>query len=244
MKMKQKLVTSAVALSAFAGFAVPAAHAEVAASVGVANMYYWRGLDLGRGDPALIGDVNVSANGAYAGLWASSGDAAGGTEYDFYAGYKFSADKFFVDLNYTTYMYPSRSGQVDDGILKELLDEEEYALVENYGFNDISDVAVTVGVTPTEDMSFKFMHRVGIADFLGDADYTYTTVSGTFSKFTALVGMHSDDTGVYDGLTHLDLSYAYNSKLTFTLGKVIDQGEGDIYNDELKFIVSLSLPIE
>lgn len=234
MKMKQKLVASAVALSAFAGFTVPAAYAEVAASVGVANMYYWRGLDLGRGDPALIGDVNVSANGAYAGLWASSGDIVSGTEYDFYAGYKFSADKFFVDLNYTTYMYPSVSGQADSAV-----DD-----VENYGFHDIADVAVTLGLTPAEDLSFKFMHRIGIADILGDAEYTYTTVSGTFSKFTALVGMHSDDTGVYDGLTHLDLSYAYNSKLTFTLGKVIDQGEDDFYNDELKLIVTLSLPIE
>ncbi len=227
MKMKQKLVASAVALSALAGFAVPAAHAEVAASVGVANMYYWRGLDLGYGDPALIGDVNVSAAGAYAGLWASSGDTYSGTEYDFYAGYKFSADKFYVDLNYTTYMYPSGTG-VEDG--------------ENLGFNDLADVAVTVGLTPSEDMSFKFMHRVGISD-LGDSDYTYSTISGTFSKITALVGMHSDDTGAYDGLTHLDLSYAYSDKLSFTLGKVIDQGENDFFNDELKFVVTLSLPI-
>jgi len=86
------------------------------------------------------------------------------------------------------------------------------------------------------------MHRVGISD-LGDSDYTYSTISGTFSKITALVGMHSDDTGAYDGLTHLDLSYAYSDKLSFTLGKVIDQGENDFFNDELKFVVTLSLPI-
>lgn len=228
MKMKHNLIASAVALSALAGFATPSYAAETSASVAVANMYYWRGLDLGRGDPALIGDVNVSAAGAYAGLWASSGDVYSGTEYDFYAGYKFSADKFFVDLNYTTYMYPSGTG-VEEG--------------ENLGFNDLADVAVTLGLTPAEDMSFKFMHRVGISD-LGDSDYTYSTVSGTFSKVTALVGMHSDDTGAYDGLTHLDLTYAYTDKLSFTLGKVIDQGENDFFNDELKFVVTLSLPIK
>lgn len=232
MKMKQKLVASAVALSAFAGFAVPAVHAETAASVAASNMYYWRGLDLGAGDPALIADVNVSASGAYAGLWASSGDVVNGTEYDFYAGYKFSAEKFFVDLNYTTYMYPSVTGQADTVVDKE-----------NFGFNDISDVAVTLGLTPAEDMSFKFMHRVGIADILGDDNYTYTTVSGTFSKFTALVGTHADDSKTYDSLTHLDLTYAYSDKLSFTLGKVIDQGENDKFNDELKLVVTLSLPI-
>lgn len=232
MKMKQKLVAGAVALSALAGFAVPAAHAETAASVAASNMYYWRGLDLGQGDPALIADVNVSAAGAYAGLWASSGDAVNGTEYDFYAGYKFSTDKFFVDFNYTTYMYPSVTGQADAG--------ED---AENFGFDDISDVAVTAGFSASDSVSFKLMHRVGLGDILGDDDYTYTTLSGTFSKVTVLYGTHSDDSKTYDSLSHLDVTYAYSDKLSFTLGKVVDQGEGDKFNDELKFVVTLSLPI-
>lgn len=225
MKMKQKLIAGAVALSAFAGFAVPAAHAEVAASVAIANMYYWRGLDLGKGDPALIADVAVKGAGFYGGLWASSGDAGLGTEYDFYAGYGFSAGPVSVDLNYTTYMYPS----VPDG-------------GETLGFDDVSDVAVTLGLKPSDDVTLTLMHRVGVGDILADDDYTYTTFSAAFGKFSALVGTHSDDSGAYDGLTHLDLSYAYTSNLTFTLGKVVDQGEAD-WNDELKFIVKLSLPL-
>jgi uncharacterized protein (TIGR02001 family) len=243
--IQKKLLASAVALSALASVAVvPAANAELAATVSAANMYYWRGLDLGKGDPALIGDVNYTINGFYAGLWASSGDALGGTEYDFYAGYKFSTDMFFADLNYTTYLYPSRSGQLDPDL--------DPGLPANFGFNDIADVAVTLGLTPAEGTTIKLMHRIGISD-LGDVDYTYSTLSGTFSSFTILVGTHSDDPTVdqvldgyvpYDGLTHLDLSYAYNSKLSFTLGKVVDQGEFDLYNDELKFVVTLSLPIE
>lgn len=240
MKMKQKLLAGAIALSAFAGFAVPAAHAEVAASVAVANMYYWRGLDLGTGDPALIGDVNISGGGAYAGLWASSGDSVNGTEYDFYAGYKYSADKFFVDFNYTTYMYPSRTSSYDPAVVEE----ETGVEIENFGFHDVADVAVTAGFTASENVSFKLMHRIGVGDILGDDDYTYTTVSGTFSKVTVLYGTHSDKSGTYDGLSHLDVSYAYSDKLTFTLGKVVDQGENDLYNDELKFVVVLSLPIK
>ncbi len=224
MKMKQKLLAGAIALSAFAGFAVPAAHAEVAASVAVANMYYWRGLDLGKGDPALIADVALKSNGFYTGLWASSGDAGLGTEYDFYAGYGFSAGPVSLDFNYTTYMYPS----VPSG--------------DNLGFDDVSDVAVTVGLKPSDDVSLTLMHRVGVGDILADDDYTYTTFTAAFGKFSALVGTHSDDSGAYDGLTHLDLSYAYTSNLTFTLGKVVDQGEAE-WNDELKFIVKLSLPL-
>ncbi|HTF97907.1 MAG TPA: TorF family putative porin [Cellvibrio sp.] len=240
-KMKQKFLASAVALSALAGFAVPAVNAaEVGATVSVANMYYWRGLDLGMGDPALIGDVNVTSGGLYAGLWASSGDYVNGTEYDFYAGYKFSAENFFVDFNYTTYMYPSRTSFYDPAIVEAEIGEP----IENFGFHDVSDVAVIAGFTASENVSFKLMHRIGVGDILGDDDYTYTTVSGTFSNVTVLYGTHSDESGTYDGLSHLDVSYAYNDKLSFTLGKVVDQGEGDTYNDELKFVVTLSLPIK
>ncbi len=227
MKMKQKLLAGAVALSAMAGLAVPAAHAEVAASVAVANMYYWRGLDLGAGDPALIGDVNVSGNGFYAGLWASSGDAVAGTEWDFYAGYGFDLGPVSVDLNYTTYMYPSA---------------EEPA-----GFDDISDFAVTLGYAVSDDLSFSLMHRVGAGDVLADNDYTYTTFSAVYGSFKVLYGVHADDDAVtgavtQDGLAHIDFSYAYNDNLTFTLGKVVDDVDG-AYNDELKFVLTLSLPI-
>jgi hypothetical protein len=232
MKMKQKIIAGAVALSAFAGFVVPAAHAEVAASVAVANMYYWRGLDLGKGDPALIGDVAVKANGFYAGLWASSGDAGLGTEYDFYAGYGFSTGPLSFDFNYTTYMYPT----VPDS------DPDDELPAENLGFDDVSDVALTVGLKPSDDVTLTLMHRVGVGEILADDDYTYTTFTAAFGKFSALVGTHSDDSGAYDGLTHLDLSYAYTSNLAFTLGKVIDQGDAD-WNDELKFVVKLSLPL-
>jgi hypothetical protein len=49
---------------------------------------------------------------------------------------------------------------------------------------------------------------------------------------------------------HVDLTYAYNDKLSFTLGKVVDDGEfsdgEDTYawNDEVKFVVALTLPIQ
>ncbi len=224
MKMKQKLLAGAVALSAMAGMVAPAAHAyETAASVSASNMYYWRGYDLG-GGAALIADVNVSGAGFYTGIWASSGDVVNGTEWDWYAGYSFDAGPVSVDLNYTTYMYPSVPGG------------------NNYGFDDISDVAVTLGYAASEDLSFKAMYRLGVGNLLADDNYTYATLSATYKKFTALVGTHSDDSGAYDGVTHLDLSYAYNDNLTFTLGKVIDRGVSEA-NNEPKFVVTLALPL-
>lgn len=226
MKMKQKLLASAVALSAMTGFAVPAAHAEaeVGASVSASNMYYWRGFDLG-GGAALVADVNVSASGFYTGIWASSGDGSFGTEWDWYVGYGFDMGPVSVDLNYTTYMYPS----VPEG--------------EALGFDDVSDYAVTLGYSASDDLSFKAMYRVGAGEFLADDNYTYATLSASYKAFTALVGTHSDDSGAYNGVTHLDLSYAYNDKLSFTVGKLIDNGDAE-YDDEVKFVVTLALPIE
>ena len=82
---KKMFATGLVALLSGAVL-MPAANAaapEVSASVGVANMYLWRGYDLGDGDAAISGDLKATHDsGAYAGIWASSGDASWGTEYD------------------------------------------------------------------------------------------------------------------------------------------------------------------
>ena len=80
LNAKKIIAIGLVALSATA-FVAPVAHAEVAASVGVANMYLWRGMDLGNGDAAVSGDLKYKhKSGAYAGIWGSSGDATNGNE--------------------------------------------------------------------------------------------------------------------------------------------------------------------
>jgi len=221
MKMKQKLVASAIALSAVAGFAVPAAHAEVAASVGVANMYYWRGFDLG-GGAALIADVNVSESGFIAGIWTSSGDANLGTEYDLYAGYSGSAGDFTYGVSVVSYNYPTLG--------------EDVAI----GPGDYVEVIPTLGYGP-----FKVTYYDAVnADHapLGDEDYSYVTAELNFEKFSVKYGQHMDDADVVDGISHLDVSYKYNDKLTFTVGKIVDDKDGAV-DDEINFIAALSLPI-
>lgn len=208
MNMKQKLLAGAVAASAMASAALaPVAHAEVSASVGAANMYYWRGFDLGNGDPAVWGDINVSSNGFYGGMWASSGDATAGTEYDLYAGYGAEAGGFSYDVSLWTYAYPST--EVSPG--------------------DLVEAIVGVGYGP---VSVTYYHGLEDLD-----EYWYTTVGVAAGDFSFTYGVHETD------YAHFDIGYAYNENLSFTLGLVADDVDGT-ENDEAKFVVGFSIPIE
>lgn len=223
MKFSKKLLVSSIAASAMAFSALaPVANAEVSASVGVANMYYWRGLDLGNGDPAVSGDINVSANGVYAGIWGSSGDAANGTEYDLYLGYGGEAGGFSYDISVWNYNYPSATSL-------EVVGDD---IVVTDGSPDIGDLTEVVGSVGFGPVTATYYH--GVQDL---EDYWYATLEASFDKFSIKYGLHEDD------LAHVDLSYAYNDNLSFTLGQVVDDVD-ESYDDDLKFVVSYSLPIE
>ena len=228
MKMKQKLLVSALALSG-AVAATPAAYADaaVAATVGASNMYYWRGFDLG-GGAALSADVNVSSNGFVAGVWTSSGDDAaadglGGTEYDLYAGYSGAAGDFTYGLSVISYVYPT----LGENAVKP---------------GDYVELVPFLGYGP-----FKVTYYDAIvADHapLGSKEYSYVTAELNFEKFGFKYGQHSDaDGSSIDSVSHFDATYKYNSKLSFTVGKVIDDNDGAA-PDEANFVVNLTLPIE
>lgn len=217
MKMK-KLVAVSAALSALAGFAVPAAHADVAATVGVSNMYYWRGFDLG-GGAALSADVNVSGNGFVAGMWTSSGDGSLGTEYDLYAAYSGKVGDFTFGLGLTSYNYPTLG---DDSIAP----------------GDYVELIPTIGYGP-----FKLTYYDAVAADhapLGNKDYAYATAELTFEKFAFKYGQHMDDGD--KTYAHLDATYKYNDKLSFTIGKLIDDNDEGV-NDDVNVVVNLTLPI-
>lgn len=232
MKMKQKLMASAIALSAMAGFAVPAAHADVAATVSASNMYYWRGFDLG-GGAALTADVNVSGSGFVAGLWTSSGDGTLSTEYDIYVGYSGTAGDFSYGVSLVSYNYANPTGKYDhDGL--EVTPDITYAPV-NPG--DYVELVPFIGYGP-----FKLTYYDAINadhDFFSE-DYSYATAELNFEKFGIKYGQHFNDGD--SGVSHLDVTYKYNSKLSFTLGKVVDD-DGSA-PDEANFVVGLTLPIE
>lgn len=224
---------AAVVLAA-ASFA-PVANAEVSASAGVANMYLWRGVDLGDGSPAVFGDLKYSIGGAYIGIWGSSGDSSLGQEYDLFAGYGGEIGAFSYDISVWNYNYP-------DAGLRGIPGKRDDTT------GELTEIVLTLGVGP---VTFQYYDNVA-----GGSGYEYYTLAGAFGPFTAKLGYHDPD-AKDSSMTHLDLSYAYNERLSFTLSKVIDdESEGSYYDpvedvivqtgydDDLKFVVTYSLPID
>lgn len=215
-----RLATLGLATAGAFTFAQTAsAEVEVAGSVSIANMYLWRGIDLGNGSGAISGDIVVSTAGAYAGIWGSSGDSAAGTEYDLFVGYGMEAGDFSLDISVWNYIYPSSSPEEDN-----ILDD----------FGGLSEVILSLGFGP-----FSASYYDNVA---GGTGYEYYTVGAELGSFGATVGHHSGE-GDADDMTHLDLSYAYNDNLSFVVSQVVDTEEDDTYDEDLKFVVSYSLPL-
>jgi hypothetical protein len=219
------IIAAAMAVSTW----VSVANADVSGSAGIASSYLWRGLDLGAGTPAISGELKYSVEGFYTSVWGSSGDKTMGTRYDLTAGYNGAWGDFSYGLAAVSYNYPTTA---------------------NSEFGDYSDAVVSFGYGPV-----LFSAYVPVGKFNSSGDYTYLTLGATLNAFSILVGMHNSDAvsgGVVnchlrEGSTktkcspvHLDVSYAYNDNLSFTLSQFIDDQP---FEDKLKFVVSYSLPI-
>ncbi len=233
MKFSKTLIASSVAAVMAAGFMAPAqaAEVEVGASVGVANMYYWRGQDLGNGDAAVWGDLNISSSGAYAGIWASSGDSVNGTEFDLYAGYGGSVGEFSYDLSVWSYVYPSAPGSGDT---PQEIEDSADAQGE---LDNLSEVILSLGYGP---VALTYYDNIA-----GAAGYSYLTLGASVGAFSFTYGRHDDSNFDGDSPSHFDISYAYNDNLSFTLGLSVEEGDAPGFqNDEdPKFVVSYTLPL-
>jgi len=257
LKNKMKAVQlSALALAVAGAMGTTQAMAEVdvSASVAVSNLYLFRGIDLGEGRAMVSGDLIASSNGFYGGVWATSGDKASGSEYDLFVGYATEIEGVSVDINITNYMY---SGW-DAGD----------------SFGDYSEIFLNVGYGP-----FSIDYQVNVADGsyssgedteaakrAGLSGFQYIAFNASFKKYTATLGfadvsnysesnpLTTDNVGsVGTDYTHLDISYAYNDNLTFTVSQIIDQDDIQLIGSETKyenrdddmlFVLSYSLPIE
>jgi uncharacterized protein (TIGR02001 family) len=217
MHTKKTLASSLLVMLSAAVLTAPAAHAgtEVSASAGVANMYLWRGFDLGDGDAAVSGDLKLKHDsGAYAGIWGSSGDATLGTEYDLYAGWGGKVGSLDVDASLWSYAYPDADkGDIDPG--------------------ELVDAVISVGSGPANVTLYETLEG-------DDAnEYRYVTAKYTKDKYSAMYGQHMYDEGASPG--HIQLGYQYNDNLSFAVSQfVVDNDEVD---DNPKFLVSYSLPL-
>ncbi len=225
MKLTKKLTTTiaASAIVATMSFA-PVANAELGASVSVANMYLWRGFDLGDGSAAVSGDIVLSGAGFYGGVWASSGDDALGSEYDLFVGYGGEVGIFSYDLSVWNYNYP------DAGLNGAGFGAQDGTA------GELSEAILSLGLGP---VSLTYYDNIA-----GGSGYTYITLGATFGAFSVTLGQHSDELVGISGEkpTHLDLSYAYNDNVSFTVSKFI--ADEDFVDDDAQFVVSYSLPIE
>jgi len=220
MKNSKKLLVSSIAAAVLASTGVVStAQAEVSASLSASNFYLWRGVDLsddgeGGSAPAIVGDINVSGNGFYAGVWTSSGDEALGQEYDLYFGWGTEVGDFSFDINYTTYIYPSApDGGIDAG--------------------DVEDIIISLGYGPV-----GFTVYENIAEESGAEDTRYVSLDYTVGDFNLLIGQHDNGD---DKSEHLQVGYSYNDNLSFTVSKFLDD---DMFNDEVLFNVAYSFDIK
>ena len=228
-KLSQAIALATAMTAGLVATTTTQAEVEVAASASVANMYLWRGQDLGQdsdgttgGVPAISGDLTVSASGAYAGVWTSSGDATAGQEYDLYVGYGMEAGDVALDISYWTYIYPGADG------------------------DDIADLHEIIATAAFKGASLGVYYNLEQDEDEG-TDYFYTTLGYEYNQFSATYGIQTYSDTEDGDYSHIDLSYAYNDNIAFTLSQVVsadlDEDENGLDRSP-KVVVSYSLPIE
>ncbi|XOZ33319.1 TorF family putative porin [Halomonadaceae bacterium KBTZ08] len=203
------LTASLLGAGALAGATqASAAEPSVTAGFSASNIYLWRGTDLGAGDAQVTGSLDVASGmGAYAGVWASSGDSGAGQEYDLYAGYGTDlTEDISVDASVVNYIYP-----------------EQDRSISQTGFADFSEAIVSVNAY---DVGLSYFHDIT------SADYQYMTASYSYNAFSATLGRHSFDedspSPTYgEDMTHLDISFQFNDELSFTASTLLDADNSD-----------------
>lgn len=238
MKNIKTLLASSAAAAAIALGSGPAM-AELEASATVSNIYLFRGIDQGGGSGAVSGDLVYShASGVYAGAWASSASNFGnGGEIDTFLGWSGAFGELGVDVGLLDYYYPGEQGAADDWGrgLTEAYVGLSVAGIELYYYDQISGKSTALD------------------------DNTYTTVSYGIGKVSALIGFADAEErsgqSWDNDYTHLDVTYAFNDNLSFTLSKVVDvddelnpntsagRGNGGAVEDDVQVVVSYSIPL-
>lgn len=216
--VRYSLLAAAVAGGAM--FSAPAL-AGVSATAGVANLYLWRGLNLGGGAPVVMGSLDYGHDsGVFAGVWGSS--AGPDQEVDLYVGYAYSSDAFGFKVTAYDYSYPRSGTGAGAG--------------DDVG-GDLQEVALNVTAS-----GFFADVIVGAGDL---EDTSYADVGYTYEKFTGKLGyMMTDDVTPDSNYSHADLTYAYNERLSFTVSGIVAEDDAGPDDTDALFVVSYVLPLE
>jgi uncharacterized protein (TIGR02001 family) len=224
MKTLSKAIALASLVSATA-LTAQVAQAEVGYSAGIATTYLWRGTDLGGAAFSAAADYSHES-GAYAGLWASSGDTATGNEYDLYVGYGMEMGDVAVDLSVATYTYNKNIAYSVDVVTGEI--EGEEAGLGSPG--ELSEAILNVGYMGA---SVNY-----IADLA--SDYTYTTFGYSLAGVDMSYSM--SDSGDGSEYAVIDLGYGLTDELSLAISKPIDD-TADIDEDVI-VVMSYSIALK
>lgn len=195
--VRYSLLAAAVAGGAI--ISAPAA-AGVSATAGVANLYLWRGLNLGGGAPVVMGSLDYGHDsGLFAGVWGSS--AGPDQEVDLYAGYAYSSDAFGFKVTAYDYSYPRSTLQ---GALNEIaLNVTASGFFADYiiGIEDFEDTSYAdIGYTYE-----KFTGKLGYMmtdDVTPDSNYSHADLTYAYNErlsFTVSGIIADDDASVFAG---------------------------------------------
>jgi uncharacterized protein (TIGR02001 family) len=214
-----KKTIAALAAFAFLALAGPAAHADgLSANVGLTSKYKYRGQDQSDPDkdvlPAIQGGLDYTLGGFYVGNWNSSIGFGGGTEMDFYGGYRGQAGSVGYDVGVLQYYYPGDSdyntteiyGGVSYGIasakLSYVVSDKYFGAPDSSGtlYLDLSaNYEIAKGLTLNGHVGFT---QLASGSNYGP-DYTDYKVGATYdfgnglSLAGAIVGANKDGNGDY-----------------------------------------------
>lgn len=215
MKTLSKAIAVASLVSASA-LTAQVANAEMSYSADLATTYLWRGTDLGGAAISAAADYS-HASGAYAGIWASSGDLELGNEYDLYVGFAKEFGDFSVDVQAVTYVYNNAT------------DSDTGADIAGSP-GEVSDAIISLGF---QDASFSYYQS------LQDEETSYMTLGYSVAGVDLTYGMSDSDGAEY---SHFDVSYGLTDALAITVSKPIDDNAG--VDEDTIVVMSYSLPIE
>ena len=209
-KLNPLFLATAVALG---GAAVPTiASAGASASVGVANMYLWRGQNLTPDGPQVHGGIEFSSEaGLYGGMWTTNEHE--GHETDLYVGFGGEAGAFSYDVSYWWYLYPEEGSD------------------EDLGDTDAAEVVVSLGAA-----GFSFGAYIQV-DSDNDED-NYFTLGYSFDKFGITYGMWDKEfSETSDEYSHVTLTYAATDEVTLGISKAMaDLDSGGVEEDPLFYV--------
>lgn len=225
-----------VALAAVSATAPSMAQISAEGTIGVANMYLWRGLNNTPNGAQVQGGVTLSHDsGVYGGFWATT--ETGGHENDLYLGWGKTFGQVTVDVSYWIYLYPE-----DTTTRSPSSTETSYDI----GDTTVADAVISASYAINQDFSVSAAAYLQQEDFAGTAttvdEDNYFTVGGAYKNISLTYGWWSRETpatvanslgSAEDEYSHIDIAWATTDGLSFAVSfKRSDLGTENLGVDE------------